>query len=68
VGALLTEFDRGLAGVPVSEVRSRLERIERAIALIAKGRKLHGHLYDDLLALKSLHQRYTNYARWLKTQ
>ena len=33
----------------------------------AKGRKLYGHLYDDLLKLKYLHQRYTNYLRWLKT-
>jgi hypothetical protein len=26
-----------------------------------------GHLYDDLLKMKYLHQRYTNYLRWLKT-
>jgi hypothetical protein len=32
----------------------------------SKGRKLYGHLYDDVLKLKYLHQRYTNYLRWLK--
>ena len=33
-----------------------------------KGRKLYGHLYDDLLKLKYLHQRYTNYVAWLRMQ
>ena len=32
------------------------------------GKKMYGHLYDDVLKLKYLHQRYTNYLRWLKTQ
>ena len=50
------------------EVRARLVKIERLIGDWAKGRKLYGHLYDDLLKLKYLHQRYTNYLRWLKTQ
>jgi hypothetical protein len=27
---------------------------------------LYGHLFDDLLKLKYLHQRYTNYLKWLK--
>jgi hypothetical protein len=62
------EFKRGLDGLTESEVRSRLVKIERLIGDWAKGRKLYGHLYDDLLKLKYLHQRYTNYLRWLKTQ
>ena len=62
------EFKRGLEGLSESEVRSRLVKIERLIGDWAKGRKLYGHLYDDLLKLKHLHQRYTNYLRWLKTQ
>jgi MoxR-like ATPase len=61
-------FREGLDGLKESEVRSRLAGIERMIATIAKGGKLYGHLYDDLLKLKYLHQRYTNYLRWLKTQ
>ena len=68
VGALGAEFKRGLDGLTESEVRSRLVKIERLIGEWAKGRKLYGHLYDDLLKLKYLHQRYTNYLRWLKTQ
>jgi MoxR-like ATPase len=67
-GALATEFRRGLDGVSESEVRGRLARIERLIGEWARGGKLYGHLYDDLLQLKYLHQRYTNYLRWLKTQ
>ena len=32
----------------------------------SKGRKLYGHMYDDIVKLKYLHQRYTNYLRWLR--
>ena len=63
-----TEFKRGLDGLSENEVRGRLVKIERLISDWSKGRKLYGHLYDDLLKLKYLHQRYTNYLRWLKTQ
>lgn len=62
------EFKRGLDGLSESDVRSRLIKIERLIGEWSKGRKLYGHMYDDLLKLKYLHQRYTNYLRWLKTQ
>lgn len=68
VANLTSEFKRGLDGLSESDVRARLVKIERLIAEWAKGRKLYGHLYDDLLNLKYLHQRYTNYLRWLKTQ
>jgi len=68
VAALSAEFERGLEGLPEKEARGRLLRIERLIGEWAKGRKLYGHLYDDLLKLKYLHQRYTNYLRWLKTK
>jgi MoxR-like ATPase len=62
------DFDRGLDNVSERETRNQLVRIERTIAELTKGRKLYGHLYDDLLKLKYLHQRYSNYLRWLKTQ
>ena len=68
VAQLAAELRRGLEGLPEAETRSRLVRIERVIADLTKGRKLHGHLADDLLVLKYLHQRYTNYLRWLRTQ
>ena len=68
VGAWGEELDRGLEGLSEGEVRARLLKIERLIADRAKGRKLYGHLYDDLLKLKYMHQRYTNYLRWLETR
>jgi MoxR-like ATPase len=68
VAALLIEVEKGLEGVKESEVRNRLGRIERLISEWAKGRKLYGPIQDDLLVLKYLHQRYTNYLRWLKTR
>ncbi len=66
VGALLAEFDRGLDGVGEGEVTARLARIEGLLAEWARSRKLYGHVYDDALALKYLHQRYVNYRAWLR--
>jgi MoxR-like ATPase len=68
VADLAHEFGQGLDGLGETETRNRLVKIERLITDWSKGRKLYGHLYDDLLELKYLHQRYTNYLRWLKTQ
>jgi MoxR-like ATPase len=62
------EFRHGLDGVSERETRARLAHIERLITDMSKARKLYGHLYEDLIKLKYLHQRYTNYLRWLKTQ
>ncbi|MFZ2957247.1 MAG: AAA family ATPase [Candidatus Ozemobacteraceae bacterium] len=56
-----------LEGLSEAEARSRLAKIERQISEWAKGRKLYGHLYDDLLKLKYFHQRYTNYLAWLRS-
>jgi len=66
VAVLEQEFARGLEGVTAPEVRARLVKIERTLAEWSKGRKLYGHLFDDLLKLKYLHQRYTNYLKWLE--
>jgi MoxR-like ATPase len=63
---LEAEFERGLEGVTEAETRARLVKIERAIGELTKGRKLYGPLFDDILVLKYLHQRYTNYLRWLR--
>jgi hypothetical protein len=68
VAALAAEFHLGLDGVTRGDARARLVKIERLIAEWSKGRKLYGNLYDDLLSLKYMHQRYTNYLRWLETQ
>lgn len=60
------EFEAGLEGLPEADVRKRLVAIERTLREWATGRKLYGHLYDDILTLKYLHQRYNNYLRWLR--
>ena len=64
--ALSASFEQGLDGLSESETRQQLVRIERTVSELTKGGKLYGHLYDDLLKLKYLHQRYTNYLRWLR--
>ncbi len=66
VGELDKQFNSGLEGVSASEVRTRLAKIERLLTEWSKGRKLYGHIFDDLLKLKYLHQRYTNYLMWLE--
>jgi MoxR-like ATPase len=66
VGALSADFAKGLEGISERETRARLSRIERLVDERSKGRKLYGHIYDDLLKLKYLHQRYTNYLHWLR--
>ena len=68
VGEMAALFAQGLDGVSERETRARLVRIEKLIASLTKGKKLYGHLYDDLLKLKYLHQRYTNYLAWLRAQ
>jgi MoxR-like ATPase len=60
------EFSRGLDGLAAPEVRARLVKIERLLSEWSRGRKLYGPLYDDVLKLKYLHQRYTNYLKWLE--
>ncbi len=66
VAYLEAEFKLGLEGVNEVEVRKRLVVIERTLEKWSKSRKLYGHMFDDLLKLKYLHQRYTNYLRWLR--
>lgn len=61
----LETFDRGLEGLDEPTVDVRLADLERQLVEIEKGGKLYGHLFDDVLALKYLHQRYTNYLAWL---
>ncbi len=65
--ALEEEFRRGLEGLAAAEVRSRLVKIERLLAEWSKAGKLYGNLFDDILKIKYLHQRYTNYLHWLET-
>jgi MoxR-like ATPase len=68
VGALAREFAQGLDGLNERDTRARLAQIEKLVDERVKGRKLYGHLYDDLLKLKYLHQRYTNYLHWLRAK
>lgn len=68
VAALAAQLHAGLDGVPEAEVRKRIVSVERCITELSQGRKLYGPLHDDLLLLKYVHQRYTNYLRWLLMQ
>jgi len=66
VAELEAQFESGLDGVSEKEVRGRLANIERTLASWSKGRKFYGNMFDDVLKLKYLHQRYTNYLKWLQ--
>ena len=65
VAAIEVEFEKGLEGLDEKTVRKRLVEIEQLVQQWSKGRKLYGHVYDDVVKLKFIHQRYTNYLRWL---
>lgn len=65
VGDVLAELAAGLEGVPERTVLARLATIETILAGWERS-KLHGDLYDDALALKYAHQRYSSYLRWLR--
>jgi hypothetical protein len=66
VAKMEEEFEKGLDGLSEREVRRRQTAIERTLKEWSQGRKLYGHMYDDILKLKYFHQRYTNYLKWLK--
>lgn len=66
VAELEQEFEKGLEGVSDKEIRRRMTNIERLLSGWSKSRKLYGHMFDDILKLKYLHQRYTNYLKWLE--
>ena len=66
VAELAAEFGRGLDGVTQAEVKARLVKVERVLNQWSKSRKFYGHMFDDVLTLKYLHQRYRNYLRWLE--
>lgn len=66
VAQMEAQFEEGLDGVPEKEVRNRLAAIERTLASWSKGRKFYGNMFDDVLKMKYLHQRYTNYLKWLR--
>lgn len=66
VTQLEQEFELGLDGLQETEVKKRLVNIERLMTEWSKGRKLYGPMFDDILKLKYLHQRYTNYLKWLE--
>lgn len=68
VSRLEEAFDRGLEGVSEREARAQLVEIERVLKDWSQSRKIYGHIFDDILKLKYLHQRYTNYLRWRQWQ
>ncbi|MCB1176746.1 MAG: AAA family ATPase [Leptospiraceae bacterium] len=60
------ELEQGLEGTDKEEIKKRLQKIERIMEEWSKVKKIYGHQFDDILKLKYLHQRYTNYREWLE--
>lgn len=59
-------FAQGLDGVTEPEVRLRLQEIEVLLEGFSRQGPLSAHLFEDAIKLKYLHQRYTNYLKWLQ--
>jgi MoxR-like ATPase len=66
VAAFEKDFESGLEGLTENDVSARMVAIERILGEWRSGRKFYGHMFDDVLTLKYLHQRYSNYLRWLR--
>jgi len=66
VGSILAELAVGLDGLAETEVRRRLAQIEGVLSGWEDATKLHGSLFEDALALKYAHQRYSAYLSWLR--
>jgi MoxR-like ATPase len=66
VGELSRNLATGFEGVSERQADQILVRIEKILGEWSEGRKLYGHMHDDILKLKYLHQRYSNYLRWLR--
>lgn len=60
------KFKQGLENVSIKEIDKRLLDIEKQLHKWSQEKKLYGYRHDDILKLKYLHQRYTNYRRWLQ--
>jgi MoxR-like ATPase len=60
------QFKLGLENVSIKEIDKRLLDIEKQLYKWSQEKKLYGYRHDDILKLKYLHQRYTNYRRWLQ--
>jgi MoxR-like ATPase len=67
VTELSAEFEVGLDDLSAKQAHKRLHRIESEIARLVEGKKMYGHIYEDIVKLKYLHQRYTNYLKWLES-
>jgi MoxR-like ATPase len=67
VSRLSEAFALGLDGVTEPEVRLRLQEIEVLLESFSRqGGPLSAYLFEDAIKLKYLHQRYTNYLKWLQ--
>ncbi len=66
VRELRDELDQGLAGVSPAEVTRRLGRLSSLMTELMQRSELSGPVYEDLIHLKSMYSRYTNYAHWLR--
>ncbi|PIQ23816.1 ATPase [bacterium (Candidatus Blackallbacteria) CG17_big_fil_post_rev_8_21_14_2_50_48_46] len=66
VARLSAAFAQGLEGVTDPEVRQRMHEIEILLESFSQAGPLSASTYEDAIKLKYLHQRYTNYLKWLQ--
>lgn len=61
-----TTLDAGLAGVTLKTAEKRLARISTALRRLVSKKELSGPTYENIIQLKALYSRYSNYIQWLK--
>jgi len=68
IAELKAQLDQGLEQVSERECRSQLQKIEQLLTSFSQSNKLTGVIHSDALTLKYMHQRYSNYLRWLQSR
>jgi MoxR-like ATPase len=67
VQAERARLDAGLAGVDLKTAEQRIGEVTALIKELSAQAELAGPVYEDLIHLKSMYSRYTNYATWLRS-
>jgi len=66
VRKLMEQIEEGLDNLPDKEARKRLNRVRKTLQGYQKAGELSAFNYADIIMLKSIYMRYTNYLLWLE--
>lgn len=68
IAELKEQLDQGLEQIDEQQCKQQLQKIEHLLTNFSQSNKLTGAIHSDALTLKYMHQRYSNYLRWLQSR